>query len=80
MLPGANAGDGVPAVRTRVFNDLDRFRLLRNRIAHQEPIIARNLAADLAAITDLVQLRCAHTTQLLTAAERVSSILSLRPT
>lgn len=80
VLPGANAAAGVPAVRTRVFNDLDRIRLLRNRIAHHEPIIARNLAADLAAIIDLVQLRCAPTTQLLTATERVTSILSLRPT
>ena len=51
VLPGANAADGVPAVRTRVFHDLDRIRLLRNRIAHHEPIIARNLAADLAVLT-----------------------------
>lgn len=79
VLPSADASLGVPALRMQVFNDLDRIRVLRNRIAHHEPIIARNLAADLQAIKDLVNLRCGDLTQLLAAAERVTWALSQRP-
>lgn len=79
VLPGADASIGVPALRTRVYDDLDRIRILRNRIAHHEPIITRNLSADLAAITDLVTLRCGDLSQMLTAAEHVSSIIPQRP-
>lgn len=79
VLPGGAGTSDVPSLRTRVYNDLDRIRLLRNRIAHHEPIIARDLAADLKAIKDLVHLRCGETSQLLVAIERVSSIIPLRP-
>lgn len=54
-------------------------RAMRNRIAHHEPIITRNLAADLAAIKDLVTLRSGDLSQLLAAAEHVSSIIPCRP-
>lgn len=56
-----------------------KIRILRNRIAHHEPIITRNLAADLAAIKDLVTLRSGNLSQLLAAAEHVSSIIPRRP-
>jgi hypothetical protein len=79
VLPGADASIGVAALRTRVYNDLDRIRILRNRIAHHEPIISRNLSVDLAAIKDLVALRCGDMSQLLAAAEHVSSIIPQRP-
>lgn len=79
VLPGADASIGVPALRARVYNDLDRIRILRNRIAHHEPIITRNLAADLAAIKDLVTLRSGDLSQLLAAAEHVSAIIPHRP-
>ncbi|WP_119699054.1 hypothetical protein [Rhodococcus ruber] len=79
VLPGADPSGDVPTLRTRVYDDLDRIRLLRNRIAHHEPIIGRDLAADLAAINDLVCLRCGDTSQLVQAVERVSTILPDRP-
>jgi hypothetical protein len=79
VLPQAQE-TSVPALRSHVFDDLDRIRLLRNRIAHHEPIIARDLAADLRAIEDLVALRCAQTAQLLAhLSGDVSSLLKQRP-
>ncbi|MGC4934670.1 hypothetical protein ACLQ3C_13425 [Gordonia sp. DT30] len=80
VLPGDNVNGGSTArLRARVYSDLDRIRLLRNRIAHHEPIIFRDLAADLAAIKDLVQLRCTHTAHLLEEAESVTALLPQRP-
>ena len=79
VLPGAQKGASVPELRGRVYADLDRIRLLRNRIAHHEPIIARDLRADLDAIADLVALRCPDTAKLLSTVERVSQLLPQRP-
>lgn len=45
-----------PLTRNAVFLPLDDLRRLRNRIAHHEPILNRNIAADLAAILGLIRL------------------------
>ena len=80
ILPNAPLGSTTAALRERVYDDLDRIRLLRNRIAHHEPIFTRDLASDLAAITDLVALRSGPSTDLLRRCERVTSLLGQRPT
>lgn len=48
-------------LRQRIYDDLEVFRLLRNRMAHHEPIFARNLTSDLAKMLDLIALRSAET-------------------
>lgn len=70
----------APALRQRLYNDLDQIRTLRNRIAHHEPIFSRALGDDLAAITDLVRIRSTDTANWLAAHETVSELLTKRPT
>lgn len=79
VLPSAPAGDSVDTIRTRVYEDLDRIRLLRNRIAHHEPIFNRDPSSDLDATRDLLALRCTEAADLITATERVSALILLRP-
>jgi len=48
-------------IRSQIYSDLDKVRELRNRIAHPEPIVARNLAEDFNRIERLVMWRCEET-------------------
>lgn len=48
-------------IRGEIFNDLERIRKLRNRIAHHEPIFQRNLKLDYDLIIKLICYRCADT-------------------
>jgi hypothetical protein len=56
-FPGAPAGLAVGVARAKAYNDLRTIRSLRNRIAHHEPIFARNTAADYALIRELIEWR-----------------------
>ena len=44
--------------RAMIFLQLDDIRQLRNRVAHHEPILGRNLETDFRTIVDLVRLVC----------------------
>jgi hypothetical protein len=66
-------------LRLRIFNDLDTIRQLRNRVAHHEPVIARNLLDDLNQMIDLIELRCKPTSLWVTALEDVTQTLAERP-
>jgi hypothetical protein len=66
-------------LRQRVFDDLEVIRRLRNRIAHHEPIITRNLVDDLNRMLDLVDLRSSGTGVWLRAMEDVTDVLAERP-
>lgn len=79
VLPNAPLVLTTEALREQVYDDLDRIRLLRNRIAHHEPIFSRGLADDLAAITELIALRSTPTRDLLAQCERVTTLLTQRP-
>jgi hypothetical protein len=52
---------------------------LRNRIAHHEPIISRNLSADLRSLVNLVGFRCADTAAWLVANQHASRLIGKRP-
>ena len=47
----------VAVMRAKAYNDLRTIRTLRNRIAHHEPIFARNPAADYAMVRELIEWR-----------------------
>lgn len=67
-------------LRSRIYSDLEVIRKLRNRMAHHEPIFARNLRDELAQILDLIQLRSAEVAAWVRANESVSRVLASKPT
>lgn len=70
----------APAMlRNRVRNDLETIRRLRNRVAHHEPILTRNLTADLRTIFDLIEMRSPETADLAHILEDATQLLSERP-
>ncbi|WP_288415961.1 hypothetical protein [uncultured Stenotrophomonas sp.] len=77
-LPNAPQ-DALSVVRTNIHADLDRIRHLRNRIAHHEPILERDIGADLAAIGRLIHARCPHTLGWLQRHERATTVLAASP-
>lgn len=66
-------------IRKSVNADIDRIRRLRNRIAHHETILERDLGADLAAIGRLIHARCPHTLGWLQRHERATTVLAASP-
>ncbi|WP_460130772.1 hypothetical protein [Stenotrophomonas geniculata] len=77
-LPNAPQS-ALSVVRTNIHADLDRVRHLRNRIAHHEPILERDIGADLAAIGRLIHARCPHTLGWLQRHERATTVLAASP-
>lgn len=71
----------IPAtdLRLRVYNDLNVLRNLRNRIAHHEPVLQRNLVQDLKLTIDLIDLRSQSTAAWVRAMEEVTALVAQRP-
>jgi hypothetical protein len=78
LFPHA-AATTAETLRGRIYADLEAIRLLRNRIAHHEPIFTRNLADDLKRIIELVDMRCTATANWVRAIETASTVLQERP-
>ncbi|WP_232487302.1 hypothetical protein [Azotobacter chroococcum] len=76
---GLPAGLPVQQCRQMIYEELDKVRGLRNRIAHHEPIFQRNLAADYARIARLVGWRCPRTAAWMDEVETVRELLGARP-
>ncbi|PYI65941.1 hypothetical protein CVV68_16170 [Arthrobacter livingstonensis] len=66
-------------LRARIYSDLEVIRKLRNRMAHHEPIFARNLSAELEQILDLIELRSVEVAAWVRANEKVSRSLQTKP-
>lgn len=77
VLPGSR-GDAHRA-RAGAYADLERVRQLRDRIAHHEPIFARDLREDLTTIIRVVELRCPHIGMWMQDHQSVTSVLGQRP-
>jgi hypothetical protein len=71
------AFDG-PVRRARLHTELDEIRRLRNRIAHHEPIHARDLAADHHRALDVATRISPRLSEQIEAVSRVLELLSLR--
>ena len=67
-------------LRSRIYSDLEVIRKLRNRMAHHEPIFARNLSGELDQILDLIQLRSVEVSAWVRANESASRVLLSKPT
>lgn len=79
VLPGSSRIGPPHIARTHLHTALQRIRLLRNRIAHHEPIFTRDLADDLATIARIVTLRCPEVERWMRHSETVTALLRQRP-
>ncbi|WP_199190818.1 hypothetical protein [Photobacterium sp. NCIMB 13483] len=79
VFPNHVAGTSVSVLRCRLHNDLEQVRKLRNRIAHHEPIIARNLDDDFEKISSLIEVRCLPTSNWMMKNQFVTPLMSLKP-
>ncbi|MFJ3395315.1 hypothetical protein [Leifsonia aquatica] len=78
-FPGLSPTQPVAAGRDRIWNDLQAIRTLRNRLAHHEPIISRNLVDDYTRMFDLIELRSPDTAAWVRTLDTVSGLLNARP-
>lgn len=78
-FPGAPQGGGLANARQRYRDDVEKVRLLRNRIAHHEPIFTRNLQDDIDRIVQLVQWRNPVASTWLTSIEPVTARIGRQP-
>ncbi|MBX9571247.1 MAG: hypothetical protein K2X77_20290 [Candidatus Obscuribacterales bacterium] len=66
-------------LRNDVYQSLNKIRLLRNRIAHHEPIFERRLADDYGGILELVGWICADTARWIDQNNRFRQVIGNRP-
>ncbi len=78
-FPGYDRSLSLSQARARLFDNIDRIRKFRNRIAHHEPIFYRNLADDQARIREVIEWRRPGTAHWLDSVEQVSQLLVSRP-
>jgi hypothetical protein len=79
LFPGLPAGLPAERCRAQIYEELECVRSIRNRIAHHEPIFARNLMADYQRMLRLVAWRCPRTAVWLDQAQGVRRVLDAKP-
>lgn len=78
-FPGVPMTTPVPAARAAAFAALKHIRHFRNRIAHHEPIFARNTAADYALLYDVIGWRSPTGAAWMNQIQRVTPLLQVKP-
>jgi hypothetical protein len=78
-FPGAPTQFTIPEARVRAYNNLRTIRWLRNRIAHHEPIFARNIANEYRQIHETISWRSPVAASWMDRKQAVISLISLRP-
>lgn len=71
--------DTIKNNRALLHTELESIRKLRNRIAHHEPIIARNLNDDFQKIIDVISYRCTGTGTWTVANTNAYRLINSRP-
>jgi hypothetical protein len=66
-------------MRNKLRELLEEVRRLRNRIAHHEPIISRDLVDDFDNIDELIKYRCKDTAIWANKNQLVTPLLELKP-
>lgn len=79
VFPNLSPALSVSQHRLQINKDLEQIRELRNRIAHHEPIFARNLVDDFARIERLVDARCRITAAWMMAHQQASTLIAAKP-
>jgi hypothetical protein len=78
-FPNLPAGQSVKQSRQLFYDDLERIRLLRNRIAHHEPIFSRNLSDDFQKVSDLIKFRCQVTADWMLNTQQAMPLITACP-
>lgn len=78
-FPGFDAKMTIEQARASVHDDIEKIRHLRNRIAHHEPIFARNLQEDRDRVLRLIAWRRPTVARWLANVESVTKLLAARP-
>jgi hypothetical protein len=69
----------VSELRESLYDDLEAIRKLRNRIAHHEPIFARNIPEDFQNILALIEFRSKVTAEWTLDNQQASALIKSRP-
>jgi hypothetical protein len=75
VFPHLPATKSEAEFRHEVHTSLERIRLLRNRIAHHEPVFRRSLGEEYNMIKDLIGVRCAVTAKWMDQHQQVMGLL-----
>jgi len=75
----AATGLNATQLRQDLYNGLETVRKLRNRIAHHEPIISRNLDDDFSTIRIIISYRCQHSLEWMLNNQILLPLLTLKP-
>jgi hypothetical protein len=79
LFPNAPVNMPFSQLRGSIFNDLEKIRKFRNRIAHHEPIINQNINSIMDKIERLTHYRCADTSNWARQHYQVRTLLLTRP-
>tara|TARA_A200000159_G_C7324973_1_gene340521 strand:+ start:773 stop:1429 length:657 start_codon:yes stop_codon:yes gene_type:complete len=79
VFPNHDATKTIPNMRNTLRSLLEDVRRLRNRIAHHEPIFARDLEADFNNIDQLIRYRCEDTSHWAYKNQLVTLLMGLKP-
>lgn len=79
VMPFLNPLQTVQQQRKTIFEDLEQLRLLRNRIAHHEPIFVRPLANDFQKIQALIGFRCPVTAAWMVQHQQAQALIGTKP-
>ena len=79
VMPNLDSTKTISELRKEIYSDLEKVRLLRNRIAHHEPIFTRSLGDDYQIIHALIERRCAVTAGWLNSNQTATAIIAAKP-
>lgn len=79
VFPNCDTSLPIGTIRNQLRASLVNIRGLRNRIAHHEPILARDLDADFKNINSLIKYRCVETAIWAEKNQLVTPLMGLKP-
>lgn len=79
VFPGVPAGLPIPVARNQAHQSLFEIRKVRNRIAHHEPIFARNLREDYGRMRELIAWRRPFVGRWMDKQKQISELLANMP-
>lgn len=79
VMPNLDRTKSIHDLRENIYNTLENIRILRNRIAHHEPIFNRNIEDDYKKILEIINYRCANTANWMHRNQLVTSYIKIKP-
>ncbi|WP_206499662.1 hypothetical protein [Vibrio anguillarum] len=79
LFPNGTGHLTTATLLSDIYDSLESIRLVRNRIAHHEHLINRNLSQDYSNIIKLISYRCADSINWLHSIEQLSPLLARKP-